>query len=343
MSRRSHSSLALNVDVLGSFQPAKSLLFHEDASITSLDFDISGQYLVSAGVDKSIQLYDFHKGVRHKDIQLQKYGAHLARFTNNELNCLYASTPVIHEEADHSIRYLSLATKSYLRYFKGHKDQVLALEVNPVTDMFLSASADHTVKTWDLRTSQPAGNISVGGVACVAYDPHGIVFAVAVGHSVSLYDASNYERGAFAVADIPSSNKERYTKLEFSNNGRYVLVATDSSQHYLLDAFLGKLVARLSVTPERHEAWLGFDYAAAGSACFTPDGKFVLAGSPQGYVAIFDLAGVKTIGADKTLRPQRKMDSALGPSKLLAFNPKLLSFASADNRVILWAPTIEED
>lgn len=344
MSKRSHSSVAISSHTLGSFLPAKSLAYHDDASITSLDFDGSGQYLVSAGVDKSIQLYDVHKGVRHKDIQSQKYGAHLARFTNHNLNCLYASTPGVADDADHSVRYLSLTSKAYLRYFKGHKDQVTTLEVSPVADTFVTAARDHTVKHWDLRTAHATGNLSTARPACVAYDPHGMVFAVgqapAAGApgAVALYDCAAYERGPFVTASVPAEGPEAWTRLEFANSGKYVLVCTDSARHYVVDAFLGRHVATLAVAPAPAAPWLAFDYDAAGSACFTPDGKWVLAGTPHGAVAVFDLSTVKTLGADKVLRPHTMLAADLGPSKLVAFNPKLFSFATADNRVILWAP-----
>lgn len=342
MSKRSHSSVAIGPAVLGSFRPAKSLAYHDDASITSLDFDTTGQYLVSAGVDKSIQLYDVHKGVRHKDIQSQKYGAHVARFTNRNLNCLYASTPAVGDDADHSVRYLSLTSKAYLRYFKGHKDQVTALEVHPVADTFVTAARDHCVKHWDLRTPHATGNVATASAACVAYDPHGVVFAVGqqphdtAAGTVALYDTAHYERGPFVSAVVPSAAPEAWTRMEFGNNGKHVLVVTDAARHYVLDAFLGAHVATLVVGPAG--PWLGFDYVLAGSACFTPDGKWVLAGTPHGDVAVFDLAAAKTVGPDKVLRPYTTVAGGLGPSKLVAFNPKLLSFATADNRVILWEP-----
>lgn len=341
MSKRSHSSVAIDGAALASLRPAKSLAYHDDASITSLDFDGSGQYLLSAGVDKSIQLYDVHKGVRHKDIQSQKYGAHLARFTNRDLNCLYASTPTVGEAADHSVRYLSLTSKAYLRYFKGHKDQVLALEVHPVADTFVTAARDRTVKHWDLRTPHAAGNIATAAPAVVAYDPHGVVLAVALPPrgsapgSLALYDAGHYERGPFACVAVPLAAPDDWTRLEFANNGKHVLVVTDGTCHYVMDALLGAHVATLAVALPRG---LRFDYVLAGSACFSPDGKWVLAGTLDGAVAVFDLAAVKSLGPHKVLRPHATVPGGLGPCKLVAFNPRLLSLASADNRVILWAP-----
>ncbi|SGZ48843.1 CIC11C00000004806 [Sungouiella intermedia] len=351
MSKRSASSLPITDKILASFRPSKILSYHDGASVTCLDFDNTGQYLISSGVDKSIQLYDCHKGVRYKDVQSQKYGAHLAKFTHNDLNCLYASTPQVEgDDADHSIRYLSLTSKSYLRYFRGHKDQVTALEVNPVSDTFLTASADHTVKHWDLRTATCMGSLGMGQTSVIAFDPHGIVFAVGRGPTeqsggvqgfISLYDVASFERGAFLTVSVAGVHGEKWTKLEFSNNGKYLLVGTDSSQHYLLDAILGKQVAKLVLTQEYHKGWLHFDYSSTGSVCFTPDGRFVIAGSPHGTLAIFDLS--KLEGKDtKHLYPFKVLDGKQGVTKVIAFDPKLYTFASADDSVVLWAPTVGE-
>ncbi|GEQ70908.1 hypothetical protein JCM33374_g4588 [Metschnikowia sp. JCM 33374] len=350
-SKKPQSSVPVTDAILASFRPAKKLSYHENASVTCLDFDDSGQYLISSGVDKSIQLYDCYKGVRQKEIQSQKYGAHLAKFAHGDLSCLYASTPVQNgEEPDHSIRHLSLTTKSYLRYFKGHKDQVLSLEMNPVSRTFLSASADHTVKSWDLRTSTPMGSIGTGQAALVAYDPHGIVFAVAKpplsafeSGSVAFYSVASFERGPFLTKSVPGAPAEVWSKIEFSNNGRHLLIVTDSPQHYILDAISGKFLATLVVDAHAAANWMQFQYVSSGAACFSPDGKHVFAGNVNGNVALFDLSPLK--GEDREnvkLRPSHVLASKHGIPKVVAFNPKLLALATADTNVVLWSTTLEE-
>lgn len=354
MSKKSTSSVAVTADVLSSFRPAKKFSYHDSASITSLDFDDSGQYLLSAGVDKTIQLYDCYKGTRYKEIQSQKYGAHLARFSHNDLNCLYASTPAADSpDADHSIRYLSLKTKTYLRYFRGHSDQVVSLEVNPVSEMFMSSSVDHTAKLWDLRTLSPTGNVEVGQKSLVAYDPHGIVFAIARPPvesdqgSVALYDLAHFERGPFICNPVKANAGEEWAKVEFSNNAKLILIVTDASHHYILDAVQGLTIARLVVDARAPNLRMRCQYSSSGSACFSPDGKHVMAGAPDGSLSVFDLSVLKRkdLMRDKhiqTLRPVSVLPCNQGMSKVVAFNPKLLNVASADNCVVLWATDLDD-
>ncbi|KAK7684637.1 hypothetical protein QCA50_012218 [Cerrena zonata] len=326
----SSSSVFITDSIVGSFKPSKLFNYHQEASVTSLDFNVSGQYLISAGIDKSIQLYDVHRGIHHKDIQSQKYGAHLARFAHDDLNCLYASTPSASLEVDHSIRYLALASNTYLRYFKGHKEQVVAIEMNPVSETFISSSLDRTVKVWDLKSASPIGNFDIGLPSVIAFDPQGIVFAVgkcpqpqlkSTLGSVSLYDMTNFDKGPFLTVEVPIISGQSWNKLEFSNN----------------DAFLGQLLTTLIVdvtrsSKEYNGDWMSFQYPSTGSTCFTPCGKFVLAGSPKGGVHV-----VSDSDNPKRTVPFKMLDTdPSGIPKILSFNPKLLTFASADNKVALW-------
>lgn len=337
------STTQITDKVLSSFKPTKDFKYHQHASITSLDFDDSGQFLISAGVDKSIQLYDVHKGSHFKDIQSQKYGAHLARFTHHELNCLYALTPTESLEVDHAIRYLSLENKLYIRYFKGHKEMVTSIEVNPIQEMFASSSLDQTVKLWDLKVASPVGNLDIGCTPILAFDPQGIVFAAATDSAILLYDLHNYDKAPFLKVKIPCK-KSVWEKVEFSNNGKLILIATNSNEHYIVDAFLGQLLATLLI--EEFPPVM-YKYPHTGSVTFSPCGKFVLAGTPLGKVAMFDLHEVKSTDGDShsvsgvmKLYPFKVLNSTVGIPKIIEFNPKLLTFASADTDVALWQPSI---
>lgn len=336
----SKSTLVVTDKVLSTFSPTKAFNYHKGASITSLDFDDSGQYLISSGIDKSIQLYDVHKGIHYKDIQSQKYGAHLSKFTHKDLNCLYVSTPSTEDEIqDHSIRYLSLSDKKYIRYFKGHSQQVMSLEVNPVHDTFISSSIDRTVKIWDFRVASYMGNIHIGTSGLVAYDPHGILFVVGKSNTtLEFYDLKSYEQSPFLTITLPTKGK--WNRIQFSNNGKLILISTNTNEQYIVDAFLGQLLATLTGSyPD-----IITNYPNYGSACFSPCGRFVFAGSSNHTILLFDLSSVKSsngtnslIEAPINLSPSKTLKSH-HVTRILEFNHKLLTLASADNIVSLWQP-----
>lgn len=345
----SSSTIQISGPTLASSKPTKLFNYHHETSITSLDFDDSGQYLISAGVDKSIQLYDCHKGVHHKDIQSQKYGAHSARFTHEGLNCLYASTPdavdATEGKTDDTVRYLSLSTNQYIRYFKGHKAQVSNIEVNPVLNTFCSSSYDGTVKFWDLKSSSATGSLSMGQNTVCGFDPQGIIVGIGK-HSngsqsgtVGLYDLKTFDKGPFTEISIPCLQNQLWNKLEFSNNGKLILISTDSREHYILDAFLGKLLAIVRLTYRNDPQWMSTEYPYDGCCSFTPCGKFLLVGNPKSIIHIFDLSDLKP-DAERPVTLSRSNDILRTNQvpKIIKCNPKLFIFATADTTVKLWQP-----
>ncbi|MCH0629496.1 hypothetical protein JNB11_05945 [Kocuria palustris] len=350
---------AVDLRALRALAPTKHFSYHHQALVTLLDFDDSGQYLISAGVDQLIQLYDVHKGAHHRDVQSQKYGAHLARFTHQGLNCLYALTAQVGAGASadngaangagtdtHQIRLLNLENKQYVRYFKGHHHQVTALEVNPVHDRFILALVDGRVKLWDLRSSHDVGAVLAPGAQALGYDPQGQVMAVALEDSLRLYDPRQCERGPFLETTI--AGEARLTRLEFSNTGKTVLLVTASGDHLVVDAFTGAVLTRLAAPGADFR---GFHYPTA-LATWLPCGKFVLAAlaTAPTELHVFDLTRLRTLdGGVRTVKPDDNSEVtapvALLPSphiaKVVAFDPKLMVLASADNSVVLWQPQFD--
>jgi COMPASS component SWD2 len=65
-----------------------------------------------------------------------------------------------------------------------------------------------------------------------------------------------------------------FSRLEFSNDGKSILVGTNGGVHYILDAFQGGIKARLiDHTPANLPG------LSSGDVCFTPDGRYVLGGT----------------------------------------------------------------
>ena len=52
--------------------------------------------------------------------------------------------------SENAIRYLSMHDNKYMRYFRGHSDQVTSLDISPNSDAFLTAAK---VRLWGMWLS----------------------------------------------------------------------------------------------------------------------------------------------------------------------------------------------
>lgn len=313
--------------------------------MTSLDFDDQGDFLVGAGDDDTVQIFDVKEGKSKKSVPSKKYGVHLARYTHHPRQVLHASTKV-----DHAVRLLDLHQEGYIRYFVGHTDKVTCLAMSPGDDGFVSCSKDNTVTLWDVSSRNPQGKLNLSTPYLAAFDPSATVIAIASQStcSIILYDRRNYDKAPFATFDLsameelytPSTRRCAWTRLEFSNDGKYLMVGTDLHGHYILDAFDGNLKAFLAGkagSPGRAApvSSTGKPYGQ-GDASFTPDGRYVIGGNGnQSDVLVWDLQ--QDPDDNKVLHPTTRLPHR-GMTALIEFNPRYNMFATADRDVFFWTP-----
>jgi COMPASS component SWD2 len=341
-------------DVINTFRATKYFKANPNTTYTSVDFDDSGEFLLLARNDDTIQLFNTKAGAWAKEMKSQKYGNALARFTHHSTSIIYASTKV-----DDGIRYLSMHDNTFIRYFKGHEGRVTSLCLSPGGDQFMSAALDNTVKLWDLRTPNNTGQLEFESACLCAYDPSASVIAVASppAQAIFLYDLKNYDKPPFATFDLHEVEKrfvhlgqrpqEGWTGVEFSNHGKYMLISTNGPGHYLIDAYEGGLVhylRRPAITgpirpapndplPDPSAAYTQAD------AVFSPDGRYVISGngSTNGLL-VWDLQEK----SDKAgvLEPTTDLPSSK-PASVVAYNPRYNLIATGDKEVMLWLPDPE--
>ncbi len=266
---------------------------------------------------------------------------------------MYAST-----KEDDTIRYSSLHDNKYLQYFKGHKGLVVSLEVSPIDDGFMSGSMDKTVRLWDLRSPTCRGLLGVPMTPIVAYDASGMVFAVGVNQysRILLYDQANYDKAPFLTIPLedPTLSLISYpprpicmTSMSFSLNGKYLLVGCSGNAHYILDAFDGVLLAKLEghtgLERKSMNVQLGIEPQKGISGeevCWTPDSKYVVGGSLDGKIVIWDLQNLpQRVEGDRGKHPLRiqsmtVLDGHPGPARCVNFNPRFAMMCSAGQELV---------
>lgn len=324
-------------------------LFKSVAAYTSLHFDDTGEMLILARTDDTLQLYNTTAGAYARELKSFKYGCALARFTHSPTSLIYASTKV-----DDAIRYLGTHDNNYIRYFKGHTNRVTSLSMSPSDDRFLSSSMDNTVKMWDLRSANAQGNLNLHAPYLTSYDPSATVIAIGSppAQSILLYDLRNYDKPPFATFELEDIEKrftpygqrpmEGWTKMEFSNNGQYLLVGTTGGGHYLLDAFDGSLKAYLrrpsgpTGRTAPGDTIPSTDNLGQGDVCFTPDGRYIIGGNGSSHgLLVWDSEGERQ--PNKVLEPISELP-ATKPASVVGYNPRHNLVASADKDVMLWLP-----
>jgi COMPASS component SWD2 len=315
--------------------------------VTSLDFDDQGEYLVAASADETMHIFDIKEGKRTKLVPSKKYGIHLARFTHHSREVLYASTKV-----DDSLRLLELHNESYVRYFTAHTSPVTCVALSPGSDGFLSCD---TVCLWDLKSRNPTGKLKLATPYLAAYDPSANVMAIASQStsSILLYDVRNFDKAPFSTFEVmewedrftPSTKGRAWTRLEFSNDGKSMLLSTDYHGHFVLDAFEGKvrvfLTGRSGSTGRAAPISTTGKPLGQGDACFTQDGRYVVGGTgDHPDILVWDTHQAVE-GRREHLQPISRLTSRGIKSAIVECNPRYNMFASADTKVCMWLPSQE--
>lgn len=138
--------MELNDDIISSFKPSK-VFKNSEVKVVSISFSNCGNYLLSLNLDSTLILFNIKLGTQIKLLNSFKYGINKSIFTHSKSNIIHNSTKL-----NHHLRYLSLHDNNYLRYFKGHSQQVTSLQLSPSDDTFISAAIDDTVRLWDIRS-----------------------------------------------------------------------------------------------------------------------------------------------------------------------------------------------
>nr|XP_029120083.1 protein ANTHESIS POMOTING FACTOR 1 isoform X2 [Elaeis guineensis]XP_029120084.1 protein ANTHESIS POMOTING FACTOR 1 isoform X2 [Elaeis guineensis] len=343
LEREERVSMELTDEVLKSMEVGMAFRDY-NGRISSMDFHRTN-HLVTASDDESIRLYDVQNAVCLKTINSKKYGVDLVCFADNPATVIYSSKNgwdgksslclvssfafclkaffCTYKNNSESLRLLSLNDNKYLRYFKGHHDRVVSLSLCPHREYFVSGSLDRTVLLWDQRTEKAQGLLRVQGRPAVSYDDQGMVFAIAFGGYIRMFDARKYEKGPFDIFPVGGDNLEANV-VKFSNDGRLMLLTTTDGHVHVLDSFRGTVISTYNVKPVSSNATL--------EASFSPDGMYVVSGSGDGSVYAWSVrSGKVACWASTDTEPP-----------LIQWAPGSLMFATGSSELSFWIPDLSK-
>lgn len=311
--------MQLTEDVLRTFGMGRVFKNYQ-GRVNSVDFHRSEDLLVTAGEDDAIRLYNTQSGVEIKHLFSKKHGVCNLCYTHAPQAVVHASN----KGTDHTLRYLSLHDNRYLRYFKGHTQQVTTLCLSPKNDLFMSAAQDKQVRLWDLRTNICQGLLTTPGhQPCAAFDQQGLVFGVGTEKGViKLFDVRSYAQGpfdAFTVApEVP--NNIPFSHIQFSADGKLMLCVAEGRIHQL-DAFNGTLL---------HTYNTGVPQGSRGlDAIFSPDSNYILSGCADKTVSIW---------STRTGQLVHTLTGHAGVPTTIQWHPRRMLVATACNALAFWTP-----
>ncbi|KAF9620823.1 hypothetical protein IFM89_014760 [Coptis chinensis] len=211
-----------------------------------------------------------------------------------------------------------------IRLYDVSNAMVVSLSMCSRKECFISGSLDRTVLLWDQRAEKCQSLLRVQGRPAVAYDDQGLVFTIAFGGYVRMFDARKYEKGPFDIfsvgGDLSDANVVKY-----SNDGRLMLLTTTDGFIHVLDSFRGTLLSTYNVKPVSSNSTL--------EASFSPEGMFVVSGSGDGSVYVWNIRSGKEVAS--------WMSTELEPP-VIKWAPGCLMFATGSSELSFWVPDLSK-
>jgi len=327
---------------------------------TSLSYHADGKHLfVATEKDSKVTLVDAIQTGNPigKTYKCDREGISCLSATHNDYCVLTAGNKQT------TVQYWSLYDNKILRKFRGHTSNVYEINVCPTEDFFLTASRDQTVRLWNLqqagclaKMALPKEGVGVSAQPRAVFDSTGMVFTIMAemargeGHFFHLYDARNYQGGAFSELKLTSqavneamvthrvpppppktlgassspSSTLNINKIGFNVSGNKILVHAEEGYAMVLDGYEGT-VQRIFRSSK----------GKALVSCFSSDEKSLLVGSDvDGLVDVYDLQSGRSI---TKLEGGHGTNEAAGAVTALACNPKYAQIASGGaSNTSLW-------
>ena len=259
------------------------------ATINDIAFTADDQFLVSAGDDRLIRVWDINKGVTVRtlrgEIDQKGAGRIFAMALSADNQWLAAGgqtapwTGSNYEDAA-AIRLYNFPTGELVTRLKGHRKPVYALAFSPDNRYLLSGGADQSAIVWDIQ-QQTAVHFLIGHEAPI--------YAVAFSHDSKHLLTGSLDGGLFLwqtdngkLVTRMEGHRDMISAIAISPQG---IVATGSKDHSirLWDSSDGKFIKLLAEQANE-----------VGSLSFSPDGNYLLV-TPGGGADTYPVTVYRTL------------------------------------------------
>ncbi|XP_075715229.1 WD repeat domain-containing protein 83 isoform X2 [Rhinoderma darwinii] len=227
-------------------------------AVRAVRFNVDGNYCMTCGSDKSLKLWNPHKGT-----MLKTYSGH-------GYEVLDAAG------SDKTIILWDVAQGQVVRKFRGHAGKVNCVEFNEESTVIISGSIDSSIRCWDSRSRRPEAiqilDEAKDGISSIKVSDHEIL-AGSVDGNLRRYDL----RAGEMCADYVGSP---ITCVSFSQDSQCLLASSLDSCLRLLDKDTGELLGEYS---GHQNASYKLD------SCLSEKDTHVVSCSEDGTVCFWDL------------------------------------------------------
>ncbi|MBI1764504.1 MAG: WD40 repeat domain-containing protein, partial [Acidobacteria bacterium] len=265
------------------------------STIWKVIFTRDGKYLISAGEDKVIRVWDVETGRLARTIQGEIgdgiEGKIYAMALSPDERYLAVGGLLVGDRANASaIRLHNFRTGAVVgTLLKGHDNIILALAFSPDGRYLVSGSGDHTARIWDLvanpiKEAYPPLRGHTKEIYAVAFSPDGKQIATgSYDYTLKLWDAAH----GTLIKDLENKHSDHVSSVAFSPDGRFLFSGGDK-RVLLWDAHTGEFIKELSQQG-----------AQVLSISVSPDGSRLLSGFGEGpsyncYVLAFPSGAIVT-------------------------------------------------
>jgi mono/diheme cytochrome c family protein len=242
------------------------------SEVSAVAFTPDGKHLLGAGRDRNLTLWDTQT---HKLVRVFDKGHPAA------IRCVVFSSDGKRAASggeDRTIRIWDPATGKELHGLTGHTEAVTSVAWSK-EGKILSGSLDGTVRWWDAKKEKELFKLlgHAGPVLSVALSPDG-KWAISGGNDKTVRLWSLPKRDELHAF---KGHQNAIAYVQFQPNGREFVSATSQHRTYEHAFRRWDAVARKELSATKAASGDSF-----GCAVYSPDGRYVLVGGPDGYLRL---------------------------------------------------------
>ncbi|XP_023237021.1 autophagy-related protein 16-1-like [Centruroides sculpturatus] len=286
-----------------------------DGDVNAIRWTPSGLFVASGGGDRKVKLWEIANGqILIKSNLIGSNAAVMSLDFNAEESLLLGSSN------DFASRVWTVADSRLRHTLTGHGGKVMAAKFLGESSKVVSGSHDRTLKIWDLRSRACIRTIFAGSSCNDVVTSDGAGTNIISGHfdkRIRFWDT----RSESNANEIQLQGK--VTSLDLSPDGMSLLSCVRDDSLKLLDLHMNQVMRTFCADGFK----VGCDWTRAK---FSPDGHYVIAGSQDGAIYIWNTSSGKI---EKVLREHNAVVTAC------AWNPTGNHIISCDRakKIVVWS------